>query len=280
MGGPCILILAALIGLAVWFVALVRESFSPRGDPSQPRHVGKLALQWGLWIFGLLFVVALLLPIRSMPREVVRRARCVNNLKQIGLAMSAYHDAYQCFPPAYTVDAHGQPLHSWRTLLLPFMEHETLYAQLRLDEPWNSPHNQTVLTDREAPSVLRCPSAEDDKRLTNYAMIVGPGTISDGTSCLRREDIADGPDNTIIVVEVTDCGTHWAEPRDLEFQRMSFKISDPAGDGIASAHPGVANALFADGTVHWISKDVDPELLKALMTIAGGEDVGAFWADY
>jgi hypothetical protein len=49
-------------------------------------------------------------------------APCINNLKQIGLAMHNYHDAHGCFPPAYIPDENGKPMHSWRVLLLPYLE--------------------------------------------------------------------------------------------------------------------------------------------------------------
>jgi hypothetical protein len=43
--------------------------------------------------------------------------------KMIALALHNYHDVYAAFPPAYTVDENGQRLHSWRTLILPWLEH-------------------------------------------------------------------------------------------------------------------------------------------------------------
>lgn len=249
--------------------------------PTEQRSETPRKFNWWWVIAPVLFVVgiALLLPPISPAREAARRAQCQNNLRQIGLAMFAYHDAYQCFPPAYTVDGHGQPLHSWRVMLLPYLEREELYNQLRLDEPWNSPHNQEVVKGWDTPSVFRCPSAVDDERLTNYLMIVGPGTISDGPNARRREEIVDGPGKTLAVVEAIGHGVAWYEPRDLDFGQMSFKINDEKGKAIRSEHPGVATVLFADRSVHWISEDIDPELLKGLTTIASGEDLQEFF-DY
>ena len=90
------------------------------------------------------------------------------------------------------------------------------------------------------------------------------------------EDIKDGIRNTIVFVEVKDSGIHWAEPRDLDFGKMSFRVNDPNGEGISSYHPGVAGVVFADGQIRFIDDGFDPNLLKALLTINGGEDVTKF----
>lgn len=71
--------------------------------------------------------IYLLRPAHVHSHEARRRLQCKYNLKQIGLALHYYHDKYEEFPPAYTVDEHGKPLHSWRTLILPFMDQEPLY---------------------------------------------------------------------------------------------------------------------------------------------------------
>ncbi len=67
-------------------------------------------------------LAGLLLPAVQAAREAARRVQCSNNLKQIGLALHNYNAAYKSLPPPYTVDANGQKLHSWRTLILPFIE--------------------------------------------------------------------------------------------------------------------------------------------------------------
>jgi prepilin-type processing-associated H-X9-DG protein len=248
-----------------------------------PARVPRTFLGCGCLVWaavGLLFlgvIGALLLPPVGQPREAGRRMQCANYLKQIGLAMQNYHSKYGCFPPAYVADAKGRPLYSWRVLLLPYLEQGGLYDRLKLDEPWNSPHNRSVLQDEGAAQCFHCPSAPNPKDETSYVMVVGPGTISDGAHSVRLKDIKDGTSNTIMVVEVKDSGIHWAEPRDLDFKDMSFRINDPNGKGIGSYHPGIANAAFADGAVRPISNDIDPKLLKSLITINGTEDVSEFF---
>ena len=80
---------------------------------------------------------------------------CTNNLKHIGLALLNYNDIFGCFPPAYTTDANGKPMHSWRVLILPFIEQQTLYKRYRFDEPWDGPNNS--LLAKEMPSVFPLP---------------------------------------------------------------------------------------------------------------------------
>ncbi len=78
-------------------------------------------------IIGVL--VALLLPAVQAAREAARRTHCVNNLKQIGLAMHNYHDTYKTLPygsPGCCTLAGGV----WPELILPFMELQTLHNQI------------------------------------------------------------------------------------------------------------------------------------------------------
>jgi prepilin-type processing-associated H-X9-DG protein len=209
--------------------------------------------------------------------EFGNRAHCANEILQIGLAMHNYHQAYGCLPPAYTTDSDGHPLHSWRVLLLPYFELGDIYKKLRLNEPWDSPHNREVLDEAKGPTYqFHCCSATNPESETNYVMVVGPNTISDGPHSVGFGGIEDGSQNTIMVVEIKNSGIHWAEPRDLDFASMSFRINDPNGKGISSDHPGVAYVVFADGHVGCLADDLDPKLVKALITINGGEDVSKF----
>jgi prepilin-type processing-associated H-X9-DG protein len=224
-------------------------------------------------------LVALLLPAVQAAREAARRMQCTNNMKQIGLAILNYEQSYKCFPPAYLADKNGKPMHSWRVLILPYMESgENLYTQYRFNEPWNSPHNMSLAG--QMPAVYRCPTeGEANRSLTSYAMLVGPHAISDGPKSRRIGDIKDGLSNTIMVAECAGAGINWLEPRDLKTEEMTFHIKTmgedepPGKHDISSAHAGVANVLFCDGSVRSLSSSMDPKVLEALITIDGGEKV-------
>src|SRR5579871_3306307 len=123
-------------------------------------------------IIGVL--LGLLLPAVQRVRESANRTHCLNNLKQIGLALHNYEGTSGCFPPAYQLTSgqdsgtsygiaypddgsNGLPGWGWGTLLLPYLEQEPLYKSLHLDLPcWateNAPFVRTKL------SVFLCPSA-------------------------------------------------------------------------------------------------------------------------
>jgi hypothetical protein len=235
-----------------------------------------LALGAVLVLYALLF-----LP----PVSAVRKAPqhpCRTSLRSIGIAMLNYEQKYGCFPPAYVADKEGRPMHSWRVLLLPFLGAEALYDRYRFDEPWNSPHNLALAggvphgRDEDYP-IYHCPNDRDsDKFDTTYVMVVGPRTISDGPTSTSEKDFTDGITNTIMIVEMSDSGIHWMEPRDLKFDEMSFKINDPDGRGIRSKHPGCVNVESCDGCTHTVLQNIDPKLLKGLLTRNGGEDVSEF----
>ncbi len=219
-------------------------------------------------------LVALLLPAVQAARESARRMQCSNNLKQVAIAMHNYHDTYQSFPPAYTVDADGNKLHSWRTLLLPFIEQAALYNQIDLDKPWDAPENQH-LADTLIP-IYTCPSSPDGMLpYTNYMVVVGPGTIFPDEHGIAFRDITDGTSNTILVVEVEGQQVPWMEPTDLSLDQMQMAInSGPTDPG--SNHPGGVMVSMADGSVRFLAASIDPQLLRNLITRNDGQRIDEF----
>ncbi len=223
---------------------------------------------------ALAILVAMLLPGGHAP-EAGRRSNCVNNLKQIGVALSTYHDAFKAFPPAYTTDAEGKPMHSWRVLLLPYFESPTeleLYQQYDFDEPWDGPHNRKL--SEVTPGVFRCPSPPHNENETCYVAVVGMETMWPGKSTLNWRQIHDGASNTICVVEMAHSGIHWTEPRDLRFEDAVRGINVPKTTNcISSNHNSGAMFLFVDASVHFLTNDIQADVLRALLTANGGDIV-------
>jgi len=180
--------------------------------------------------------------------ENAGRTMCINNLKQIGLAMHNYHDWHKSFPPASSVDKSGKPLLSWRVLILPYLDQEALYKEFHLDEPWDGEHNRALI-DRMPPT-YRCPggsSKRADLGKTTYLTPRGKATIFPGSEGIKIQKITDGTSNTIFVVDAgNDRAVTWTQPDDWDV--------DPKFDlkGIFGHHPDGTVFSFADGSVRFI----------------------------
>ncbi len=217
-------------------------------------------------------VIALLLPAVQSAREAARRAQCTNNLKQIGLAMHNYASAFDNFPKPAITDKDGKPLLSWRVAILPYIECQSLYNKFKLDEPWDSPHNKALI--KEMPQTYLCPSWKPTgPGMTTYQVFRGPGAMFEAGKGTQIAQVTDGTSNTILVVEAKDA-VIWTKPDDIEFDQAA------AGDrqtlfGAFSNHPGGFNALFADGSVHFIKRTISLPTLKALITRAAGEVISS-----
>jgi hypothetical protein len=186
------------------------------------------------------------------------------------MAVAIYNDEHKHLPPAYLVDVEGKPQHSWRVLLLPFIEHQNVHAAYRFAEPWDSPANQALA--EKMPRMYALPPYERQPGYTtaNYLAVVGRETVWPGRDTLTLKDVADGASNTILLGENDGMNVPWLAPRDLELATMSLELDSP--DGISSPYHGPAVAML-DFSVRHLSKDLPPEVLRAMLTARGGEAV-------
>jgi len=217
-----------------------------------------------LFIIGIL--VALLLPALQVARSAARRAQSMNNLKQINLALLNYESTYGTFPPAYIADADGKPMHSWRVRILPFMEQQALYQRYNFDEPWDGPNNR-LFHDTVVPAYVDPATPDGPTSYTSYVVVTGANTMFPGAEAVAMKDVLDGLSNTIMVVTTTDEDILWCEPRDLEFDSMSFQVNDPENSCISSEYPGGAPVGLGDGSVRFLQDDLDMNALQSLLLL-------------
>jgi prepilin-type processing-associated H-X9-DG protein len=236
-----------------------------------------------LWLLAMLVLLALMLPAGSSARGLARRCTCMNNMKQIALALHNYHSANGCFPPAYIADKNGQPMHSWRVLILPYLDRDLLYKQYNFSEPWNGPNNKKLLAS--CPREYACPSDENanaqDAAQTNYVAVVGPNAAWSGEKPRKAMDIA-SLSQTIMVVEVVDSGINWTEPRDLSLGALEAAGTKSSAVTVSSRHgdrndffftyrfPYGANVAMADGSVQYLPPEaLTPEALLKYLKMGG-----------
>lgn len=208
--------------------------------------------------------VGVTLPAVQAAREAARRAQCQNNLRRIGVALQQYSLDHGTFPPAYIEDEEGNRLHSWRALLLPYLD-EVLAEEYDFNEPWDSDKNS--LLAYRMPSVFACPDDPDHSNFyTSYVACDGENRFFQGSRPVAPAEITDGLSRTIAVVESSNSEIPWLEPRDSDEDYMAGEI-----DSVAySNHPNGANVLFGDGSVEFLTYDIDPRVLRELELINDG----------
>ena len=215
-------------------------------------------------------VVALTLPAVQAARAEARRQLAFFNARRFGLGMLMHESTMRKFPKAAICDKQGKPLLSWRVALLPYIEETGLYQQFHLDEPWDSEHNKKLL--ELMPATFASPDAAAVRPgMTRYLVPTGPGTLFPRPDvALTLGDIKDGPSKTIILVEVeAKEAVPWTKPEDL-----SFDPKQPHA-GLKNARPTGFLAVFGDGHVSMIPRDIPAAVLAALFTTAGDEQVEA-----
>ena len=218
-------------------------------------------------VLGIIAVlIALLLPATRSAGPAARRAQCTNNLKQIALALHNYEQAHKALPPAYTVDARGRPLHSWRTLILPYLEQEPLYQTIDLSKPWNDPANAKAL--ETALPVFRCPEAVGPQNTTTYLAIVAPNGCFIPRESRRLAEITDAHESTLMVIEAgEENAVPWMAPVDAD---ESLVMS--LGPTTKLHHAGGTNACFVDGSVRFLKASTPAAVRRALMSISGNDN--------
>lgn len=293
-------------------------------------------------------LIAMLVPAVQAAREAARRGSCLNNLKQLGVALHNYHDAHGKLPPGAVGPLGADPRfvalknHSLGSYLLPYLEQASLADLYRWDISWTDPPNQPVVNTQL--KVWQCPSADADRIQDGSLVTVMPpatnlfaGTAAcgdyagmyridaelerrglvDSTSCPRDDtghcegafqinctrrlaDILDGTTHTILMAEcagrpqlwqgrkaITNVwlsGSSWAS-RSLLWGRGATPdgtafygacaINCTNDRELYSFHPGGANAVFADGSVHFLKASISIRVFGRLVTRAGGEVVSS-----
>jgi prepilin-type N-terminal cleavage/methylation domain-containing protein/prepilin-type processing-associated H-X9-DG protein len=179
-------------------------------------------------IIGVL--IGLLLPAVQKVREAASRAKCQNNLHQIGIALHHYHDALGSFPAGYRAQSTANvqitsPGWGWAALLLPYIEEQNLARKINFSLPVEDPANTSARTAQL--KLYMCPSdggtgiftVQDktgaglaDAATNSYAASHGTGVDLDDelddfngmfsrNSKIRVGDVTDGTSSTIAIGE-------------------------------------------------------------------------------
>jgi prepilin-type N-terminal cleavage/methylation domain-containing protein/prepilin-type processing-associated H-X9-DG protein len=257
-------------------------------------------------------LIGLLLPAVQKVRESAARLQCMNNLKQLGLALHSYHDSYQAFPqPRGSVNSFTSSF-GWPCRTLPFIEQNNLYNAVQAN------FFQAILTTVK---IFQCPSdardGQDGKGATTsgthssgliwYIGVTGSfggsdaqytgsnaGIFQPNTPGVAIASITDGTSNTLMLGErppSADLSFGWWSYSDYDnllatqnFINIYPNCPTPGVYGPGkitnncdsnhfwSLHTGGGNWLFGDGSVHFLPYSA-AALTVPLATRSGGEVV-------
>jgi hypothetical protein len=186
----------------------------------------------------------------------------------MALAMQGYNDTHGRLPPAVVYSGDGKPLHSWRVLILPFLEQQSLYGQFKLDEPWDSSHNMPLL--EQMPPIYQTPPSTARRIPPHHTIchvFTGPGTAFEGPQGHKLSiDFPDGRSNTILIAEAGK-PVPWTKPENL--------VYDPSGPlpELRGVFDDRFRAALADGSVRDFRNDLPEAALRAFITRNGGEQI-------
>ncbi|HID78037.1 MAG TPA: DUF1559 domain-containing protein [Planctomycetaceae bacterium] len=222
--------------------------------------------------------------------EAALRADCQRHRRLISGVLD-YHTAEGRFPPGAGQAALLAPETqlSWIAALLPYYGHEDWYEQLDFGYGWNGPPNRPVVRRRlEAvvnPAVAER-STEAGFPVTHYVGVAGVGEDAGNLPgghpragvfgfrrAMRLDEITDGASNTIAILGVSGRLGPWAAGGQATVRGLTARPYFQGPDGFGSGQPSGMLAAMADGSVRFLSSQVDPAVLEQLATAAGGESI-------
>jgi hypothetical protein len=175
---------------------------------------------------------------------------------------------------------------SWIATMLPYYGYLDWHRRFDPAYPWNGPQNRSVAR-QTLPEVInpavRTRKSEAGFPVTHYVGVAGVGTDAGRLDAddpragvfgyargTRPEEIADGAGNTIALLGVTERLGPWAAGGDPTTRALTQRPYIDGPDGFGSGQPDGMFVGMADGSVRFLSKNIDPVVLEQLATINGG----------
>lgn len=247
------------------------ESGKSPEDPGNGAHANWRSLRNLIGVaFGIACCAVLVILITEARRDA-RMAQSRNNLKQLGLAIHNYHDNFNVLPPGAIFNDEGTGFFGWGFQLLPYLDSSPLYSHVDQHVPWNTSRNAKLF--RQPCHSWQSPLAAEatDSQGFTVTHYSANSHLFYRNSSTKLRDIEDGLKFTIMVGEIASGFPPYAAPGNWRDPALGIHYDEktfgrPTRDGVSF--------LMADGAIRDISDRISPDVLRALSTPAGGEEVG------
>ena len=244
-----------------------------------PGTWGSLLWRWEFWLITLTlmpFCFGVVVSVLYVTRAAYHR-HVKNRLTLAGIGLHEMHEEHERFPMAVAFRTpDGRPGLSWRVAILPYLGEEALYRQFRLDESWDSPHNQTLV--RQMPRAYQCDWAFRDNRegLTYFQAFRGKRCLFDESFISRKvgpkglqlgrtlREVPDGSSNTLML-GFARTPVPWTAPEDIDTDDGRLMR-----ERLLGLDRGLA-VCFGDGSVRVMWLRLEEQKWRALLTVDGDE---------
>jgi hypothetical protein len=257
-------------------------------------------------ILILLVSAAIILCAQGKIRQAAAQTQCSDHLRMLAMGLHNYNDQLMHFPAGTIPNENlscDQRL-SWYVAAWPYVGDGQLHLLIDKQKAWEAEENRVPKLDlghgldREDDVgefwLWLCPANPQRGKpgwpeVTHYVGVAGAGAdaaalpayapqagIFGCDRSTRLAEIKDGTSNTLLLIETAWENGPWTaggEPtvRGLEPKRQPYLGS---GRPFGGTHPGVTGVALADGSVRFLRDSIRSEVLEALATMAGGDDIG------
>lgn len=184
--------------------------------------------------------------------------------REIAVGFLRYEAEHGSFPPSCSVDEKGRPMHSWRVLILPYIEQRNLYNEFRMSEPWDSPHNLKAAENSPVNYVINDAKIVDGKLHTRILAMVS----DDSAIRPKKTKIAQIIDGTVstasIAIGSEEQAVMWTQPNDVK------GTPDAIAAKMIEANPDGFWVATCDSGVHFVPPKADKEKLSWAFQINDG----------